>query len=411
MSTVADRILRGFSLVITDRRWAAPLSATALGFGLFVGVAIGPSAAGTLAGTAPIVEIAGGGEEGDAEVEAGGASGGVGGALGGGRDGGGATEPSPAPAPLAPAPIVPVPEEEPVPEPASPTPEGPEEGEGEEEEIELKGIVAQANPAAGSYALAIEGGELVPIHAAKLPPAGAKLTVLARRLANGTFAEAESPERSGKVAQLSFRGVVTYADPTPAAPAYTVSSPGASLLVHVDPDPTGGAPQLPARGSYVTVSAELKKPVAVADPHSPTTEPAPAETPSAAAAGPAPDPPCGRDPSRPAQVDPPAVLWQRQLKIEPGEPSTYLDLAGVVSAICPQTAQLLLSADGLDESAEDIMLALPARIDPGELGLGDSVLATAAVEPDGSLALTGLAVDEQIKGADDATAAQGDLRR
>ena len=44
-----SRVLRGAALVVTDRRWAAPLSAMALGFGLFVGVAIGPGAAGTLA--------------------------------------------------------------------------------------------------------------------------------------------------------------------------------------------------------------------------------------------------------------------------------------------------------------------------------------------------------------------------
>ena len=58
MNGIANWIVRGFALVVTDRRWAAPLSAMALGFGLFVGVAIGPSAAGSLAGTAQIAEQA-----------------------------------------------------------------------------------------------------------------------------------------------------------------------------------------------------------------------------------------------------------------------------------------------------------------------------------------------------------------
>jgi hypothetical protein len=65
-------LLRWGALPVTDRRWAAPLAAIALGFGLFAGVAIGPGAAGTFAtGAAQIIEIprfSGGddaGEEGD----------------------------------------------------------------------------------------------------------------------------------------------------------------------------------------------------------------------------------------------------------------------------------------------------------------------------------------------------------
>ena len=68
-------LLRWAALPVTDRRWAAPLCAIALGFGLFAGVAIGPSTAGTLA-TAPyqLIEIpsfgvsGGGEEEGEAET-------------------------------------------------------------------------------------------------------------------------------------------------------------------------------------------------------------------------------------------------------------------------------------------------------------------------------------------------------
>ena len=52
------RLLRWAALPVTNRRWAAPLAALALGFGLFAGVAIGPGATGTLATGAPqVIEL------------------------------------------------------------------------------------------------------------------------------------------------------------------------------------------------------------------------------------------------------------------------------------------------------------------------------------------------------------------
>lgn len=379
MSALANRTLRAFSLVVTDRRWAAPLSAMALGFGLFIGVAIGPNAAGTLAGTAQVIEVPGSGGNGDGSVKGGDGSQvptePAGGALGG--DGVSLEAPAPvAPVPLGPPPVAPAPPaEEPAPEPAPrPRAEAPEEEEGEG--IELKGVVVHANPAAGSYALAIKGGELVPIHARKLPAPGTKLTVLARRLANGTFAEAEIPERSGKSAQAAFEGVITFVGPDPAAPTYAVSGRGASILVHCEPDPTGAMPQLPTLGAYVTVTAGIEK----SEPT--TTEPATA-----------------------------VVLRQRQVKVETAEPSTYLDLAGVVTAVLPDTSQLLLSADDSRQSGQDLTLAVPAAIDTSGVEIGDSYLATAEVAEDGTLTLAGLASDEHTRGADDAASAQGDLKR
>ncbi len=364
MRAAVDRILRPFALVVTDRRWAAPLCAAALGFGLFVGVAIGPNAAGTLAGATQILEMpapSDGGAEDTAPSQA--PSRGLGGSALGGSGGGLAEAPLP-PAPLAPsAPLSPAPpaEEEPAPEP-TPRPTEPTEEEEGEEETELKGVVVQANPAAGSYALAIADGELVPVHGRELPPPGARLTVTARRLANGTFTETKTPERKGKTAQAIFRGVVTYAKADPLAPAYTVSGRGASLLVSVPPDPAGTVPELPVLGSRVIVTA------AIGD-----------------------------------------RLDQRAIEVEEGEPSTYLDLAGVVQAVLPETAQLVLSADGVDGSEADLALTVPPAIALGKVELGDSYLATAEVQPDGSLALAGLASDEHVKGADDDAFTQGDL--
>jgi hypothetical protein len=373
-SPLVDHAMRGAALVVTDRRWAAPLSAAALGFGIFAGVAIGPGAAGTLAtGAQQIVEIPDS-SEGDGQ------SGGGGGAVASTEspppeesEAGTFEEAIPSAAPLAPEATEPppAPAAEPAPKPAA-TGGGEEEKAGEGETQELKGTVVHTNPAAGSYALAIEGGELVSIHAPKLPNPGTKLSASLRRLANGTFAEAGEPEAEKKQATaVTFRGAITFADADPTTPAYTVSGRGASLLVHVAPDPTAAAPELPTIGSYVTVTAKLEAP---------------------------------QEPK-----DAPKLV-QDKLEVEPGPPSTYLDLAGVVKEVLTD-GHLLFSADWMGETDSVLTLTVPQKIDSMQLNPGDSYLATATVEPDGSLKLSGIASDEHTKGADDPTGAQGDLAR
>jgi hypothetical protein len=382
MTRLSARILRAFSLVVTDRRWAAPLTAAALGFGLFIGVAIGPSAAGTMAGTSQVIEIPSfGGDESEGAGEAADSPPLVASSTGGAGGEAGSTGVLPPPAPLAPAPIAETVEDEPPTAPAaSPDPE-PAEDEAaaeEEEATELKGVVVHANPAAGSYALAIEGGELVPVHARKLPAPGTKLTVTASRLANGTFFEREK-QRSGSTTQTAFRGTVTWTRPdvpvergpygplsTGTSPAYTVSGRGASLLVHVPPDPAGVPATLPAIGAYVMVTVG---------------------------------------------IEPEATLVQRHLEIEPGEPSAYLDLAGIFGGLVPETGQLLLSADDARESEADLTLTVPPSIDITKLMPGDSYLATATVNADGLLTLSGIVGDDHTKSADDPSSAQGDLKR
>lgn len=368
-SRPVDQALRGASLVITDRRWAAPLSAAALGFGIFAGVAIGPGTAGSLAtGAQQIIEIpSSGGDDG----QSGGGGGGIASTESaapslGGEASGGFEEVLPSALPLAPEPIEPVPA--PTTKPAAkPTPAS-DESDGEAEEPEgqsFEGTVVHANPAAGSYAIAIKGGELLAVHTAELPEPGTKLSASLRRLANGTFAEADDlEEEKSKATEVTFRGSVTFANPDPAAPAYTVSGRGSSLLVHVDPDPTGAAPELPPIGSYVTVTAEIDK-----------------------------------------------GLRQKTVEIEPGARSTYLDLAGVVKEVLPDTDQLLFSADWADESESSLTLKVPGEVDATKLKPGDSYLATAEVEADGSLAIKGVASDEHTKGADESSSAQGDLKR
>lgn len=387
ISSLSNQVLRAFALVVTDRRWAPPLIATALGFGLFIGVAIGPSAPGTLAGgTPPIVALAApAGEESEAEVEPEAGGGGALGTVGAvdESEGGGALGALPASAPLVSEPALEAPPaEEETPAASSPKTRGggdedESEAEAEEETTELKGAVVAVNEPAGSYALVIKGGELVPVHARELPAPGAKLTVTARRLANGSFAEDEEPRPGGKTAQASFRGAVTFVDPDPADPAYTVSGRGASLLVRVPPDPTGAVPTLPTVGAYVTVIAGFEQRPSTVDPSAPPLD----------------------------------ILVQRSIEIEPGEPTTYLDLAAIVKGVLPETAQLLLSADGAGESEKELTLTVPVKFELAKLELGDSYLATATVNPDGTLSLAGIASDEHLKGADDPTTAQGDLKR
>jgi hypothetical protein len=367
-SRPVDQALRGAALVVTDRRWAAPLSAAALGFGIFAGVAIGPGATGTLAtGAQQIVEVPSSGG-GDGQSGGGGrpaaSTGGSALPEGGGEAGGIEEEAVPSAVPLASEPIEPLPAA--APEPAAKP--APAEEENEEEEAEtqkLKGTVVHANPAAGSYAMAIEGGELVSVHAPELPEPGARLIAPLRRLANGTFAEAGDLEEGKQAAsRTTFRGAVTYASADPAALAYTVSGRGSSLLVHVAADPAGAAPQLPPIGTYVTVTASID-----------------------------------------------SGLWQEKIEAEPGPPSTYLDLAGILEEVPAGTNQLLLSADDSAESEASLTLTIPESIDAVKLRPGDSYLATAEVEPDGSLKLAGMASDEHSRGANDSASAQGDLQR
>ncbi|HEU4944677.1 MAG TPA: hypothetical protein VFT10_05895 [Solirubrobacterales bacterium] len=355
------RLLRWAALPVTDRRWAAPLAAVALGFGLFAGVAIGPGAAGTLA-TAPyqVIELPtlAASDEGDeaeeeAEVEEP--------AEGGGEVAAGFEE-----EPASFAPVVPVEEstfepveEEPIDEGASPQNE--EEPE-EPEEQELAGTVVHVNPEASSYTVAEAGGLMSAVHAGKLPPVGARIEVPIRALANGTLAEAgqRTKTKSSKAAELA--GIVTFVNADPLAPAYTVSNRGTSVLVHVALDPAGALPELPVLGAYVTAKVAFEG----------------------------------------------ARLVQRQLSGS-GAPFTHVELEGIVGAVDPEAAQLWISADDVRESGLDLTLAVPPEIDVSSLVAGDSVLASADIGPDGSLTLTGLASDERLKGAEDAKATQGDL--
>ena len=169
--------------------------------------------------------------------------------------------------------------------------------------------------------------------------------------------------KTGSKKKATLAGIVTYVGADPAAPAYTVSNRGASLLIHVAPEASGAMPPLPALGAYATVTAGL---------------------------------------------DPAGLLWQQQLS-GGGAPFTHADFEGIVAAVEPETAHLLISADDRGESGQNLTFTVPAGIDASKLAASDSVLASADIGADGSLTLTGLASDERLKGAEDEKATQGDL--
>jgi hypothetical protein len=102
------------------------------------------------------------------------------------------------------------------------------------------------------------------------------------------------------------------------------------------------------------------------------------------------------------------VLWERELETD-GEPFDYSDFAGIVGAICPGSGELVISADDIRQSGQDLTFAVPDEIDVSELEVGQSVAATATISEDGALELEGIASEEGRRAADDAKLIQGDL--
>lgn len=413
-----DPALRAAALVVSDRRWAAPLTATALGFGLFAGVALGPRAAGSLATAPQVIEVALPPEEAPAPPTRSAAR-----ARDGGASGSGTGAPAPATAPPAavpPAPLPSVPASEPAPTPASkPSPPA-----REPRPETLRGTVAHVNPAAGSYTVAARGAVLFAIHARDLPNPGEKVEVSIRDLVNGTYAEDGPRRRSGAAERVKLSGTVSFVSAHPRG--YVLSNPGVSVLVRVAEETP--VAELPPAGSFIDVTArieteEVEDPGASGESGAPGATgvpdlagppdlpaipgegivPAPAEPPAVA-----PAPSCPGDPEATSEVEAHGHLWQEDLRAE-GDPFGYSDFAGIVTAVCTGTSQLRISADDVAETEADLLFTVPQEIEIGELLVGDSVAATGTIGESGELELSGLAGEEGARAADDPTQLQGDL--
>jgi hypothetical protein len=380
---------RGHTVPLTlPGRWSASaLAGVVLGCGVLLGAAIGPAVAGQgIASAAGRVVLLGGGGSSGAPSGSGSSGTAAAPALGApegnepsssppadtsGDQSGGSSETTAA----GTGPSTPV---ETAPEssdsaPVESTP-GTDNSDTSSTDPTVKGVVVHLVEPAHSYVIATDTGQLVPVHARKLPDAGTKVETVVHQLANGTFLE-KKVAKKGTASAAKLSGTVTYVDGT--ARVYTVSVRGASTLVHMpqqQPGPPPPSDQPPALNDLVTVDV--------------TIAPKPAD---------------------PAKPDDPQKTELDQSKIEKtGQASGPVDLEGTVQAIDTQQRTLTLAADDSRESAHDVVISVPATIDMTKLQKDDVLDVTATIAADGSYALTGASHDQDDKAADDGTLALGD---
>jgi hypothetical protein len=224
-------------------------------------------------------------------------------------------------------------------------------------------VVVHVNARAHSYALASEQGQLIAVHAAQLPHLAEQLATRIHPLANGTFGQAKT-RTSGRRDSATFAGTVTFADPT--RRLYTVSAPGASVLVHAAPAPPSGSPPpppLPQPGQLVTVTVAI-----VLN-------------------------------NRPAPGSSPAELREQKLVLE-GNASGAVDLEGIVGKIDRVSSTVTLSADDTRESAADIIMQVGPGLSLDGLRVGQPIAASARLDPGPSYTLLRVSNDSDEQSAD-----------
>jgi hypothetical protein len=404
--------MRWAALPIVDRRWTAPMSAIALGFGLFVGVAIGPGAEGTLGTPSPmVVEVAPPADTQTAAVPGGGDGGGSsgggegqngGGSQGDGGNGGPASSPDLGDLPSDPsAPVFDTPSVTPpvttAPPPVvgAPADDGTTTGGGttadeggsgggqepadEEVAVALTGTVVHVNPAAASFTIATEDRRLIAIHSHKPPGIGREIEVEATQLANGTYVDAGKRDLGGLRGRAGFDGTVSFRDPVTGA--YTVSAPGVSLLVR------GGAQRTPP-----DVGARVEVDARIAD----NVEALPVSTPGEEGCG---TPPKPLKPQRTA-------LEQTGIEVADGERATSTDIETIVQGVCRDQRKLIVSADDLRESGRDLSIRVPKEIRIGALKPGQVLKLGAEIGDGAALRLTTVAGDEGKRGAENPSLVQ-----
>jgi hypothetical protein len=377
--------LRWAALPVIDRRWTAPLSAIALGFGIFVGAAIGPgSSLGSQ--TQTVVEVVRP-PVAPTTVTGGGANGG-GGAGGGhhpdpGNGGGTPTPPTPTPptdnGPFGePAPSTPPTTTTPPPTTTTTTtttdnnpPDDPPPNP------TVKGTVVHVNDAAGSYTVARDDGTLRAVHADGLPGLGAVITVTARALANGTFGEVGDRVSTGDAGKFDLAGTVTFSEPR--IGAYTVSATGTSVLVRV---PAGE--RMPEVGDEVTASVRIGDKLDSIEPQDPGRDG------------------CGDPPRLPK----PKKFALEQVDLAVSGHASRASLEAVVEGICRKSSSLILSADDQRESGRDIAVVVPASFGLGDIAVGQMLALRADIGTGGNLTASKIAADDDESTADDAGAIQ-----
>ncbi len=363
---MTSRVLARLPLVpVPTPRQAAVYVATALSVGIIVGSAIGPGAPQAKRVLLGAASTQPAGDGGDALVPAPAVSPAPLGAPTGdvapdspasaqSAQAPGSSATAPAPDPVA-EPSEPLGEEVPAAEPA------PAEQPGDESD--LAGTVVHTNPAAGSYTLATDKGELIAVHAKKLPDPGVEAKARIRHLANGTMSEVKRAKK-GTERTAKLGGTVTYV--ADGGSSYVVSVRGVSLLVTAPDVPVGERPKV---RSLVALDVRLE------------------------------DPPKG--------VKAPVVVRETRLKLE-GEATGPVELEGTVGEVDDQARTITLSADDRRDTRKDVILTVPAAIDLARFKHGDVLIAAADINPQGVYTLTGSWQDGDVARADDPANALGD---
>lgn len=373
--------LRWAALPVIDHRWTVPLSAIALGFGIFAGVAIGPGAEGSLGAQAAqtVIEVVPA-EPQPVIADTGPPSGSSDGSSPDRDPAAPSGDASPAPettppevgpsTPITPATPAP-PISTPPPQPDySPPPTEPQEPAPDPTKV-LNGPVVHVNDAAGSYTVASDSGRLATVLSESLPSVGNVIEVEADPHAGGTFTESADRHADGRAGQVVLSGTVTYSEPR--VGGYTVSAPGASIFVRVPP-----LKRMPSLGERVTVQARI------------------ADQPDPIDASPPGRDGCGRPPALPKR--PRTALEQVGLEVT-AAPVGTTRLEAVVQGVCRDARWLIVSADDLRESGRDVAVAVPAGIEIGGLAPGQVVSLDAALRDSGTYAATAIAAGDQAKRA------------
>ena len=398
--------LRWAALPVIDRRWTAPMAAIALGFGLFVGVAIGPGTQGSLGTTRPmVVQVPATNDATDPTADASPsgkpdlppAS-----SLGQKPPGNSQVPPfnppdtSSTPPPYTP-PTTPSYTPPPITTPSytppitdttttTDTTTDQTTTTPEDTTTALAGTVVHLNPKAGSYTISSDD-QLIAIHSGNLPDIGQNVEVDALQLANGTYGEEGNRTRDGKRGRVSFGGKISFRDPTTGV--YTVSAPGVSMLVRGGdqrtPPKLGDTVQLEAR--FADNATELK--------------PTPAGREG-----------CGEPPALPK---PPKISLEQVGTVHTGAAAdetadeetdaateTTTDVEAIVEGVCRTGSRTLIaSADDLREAGRDIPVGVPSKFNLGNVEPGDVVKLSTDIGKSGNYILASIASDERRQGADD----------
>jgi outer membrane biosynthesis protein TonB len=388
------------------RRSFGAVGAVVLASGVLIGAAVGPALTpasfAATAGQLIVVATGGSGGLGSAASQA--LGGGAAGTSGGltaptgnvaappkrvvNLGAGGAAAPQPATAagapattaPTTPAPATPTPTPTPTTPPADPT---------------ISGTVVHVSHSGHGYTLATKDGQLISLHASKVPVLGDKVKATVLALQNGTFQQ-RAEKHLGHAGTATFHGTVTYSDQQ--AGVYTVSVRGVSLLVHLPPptDPSAPPVLVPAVATITTVDVAFRP------------APGPPAPPPPDPASPTPDPAAQQQPpARPPPVSPPPPPPQLvETKRQDGVPATgELDLEGIVrppDPANPDPSHLVVSADDAGESTATLSLRVPPKLDVSKLTPGKVIMATVKREADGSYTLVTAFDDTDRKAADQA---------